>query len=253
VSADTGPLLEQAAQQIRAARHVVALTGAGISTPSGLPDFRSPASGLWEGTNPFVVASLYGFRLRPKRFYDWIRPLAQQVWEAAPNPAHDALACLERQGRLRAVITQNVDGLHQKAGSKNVIEVHGHIRQSTCLRCRRAVPTASILEQFVESGEMPVCARCGGLLKPDVVLFGERLPPEELDAARREARACDLMLVAGTSLRTPPSAHLPALAQAGGARLIVVNREPIPLDDWGVLLIRADVAVALPGIVACLA
>jgi NAD-dependent deacetylase len=231
----------------------VALTGAGASTPSGLPDFRSPDSGLWRGTNPFVVASLYGFRLRPRRFYDWIRPLARQVWEAEPNPAHVALAHLEGRGLLQAVITQNVDGLHQKAGSRNVIEVHGHIRQATCLRCRHAVPTASILDQFTASSEVPACARCGGLLKPDVVLFGERLPAQELDAARRETQACDVMLIAGTSLRVPPAAHLPSLAQAGGARLIVVNDEPTPIDDQCVLLIHADVAVALPGIVACLA
>ena len=253
MSADLGLLLEQAAQQIRAARHVVALTGAGISTPSGLPDFRSPSSGLWVGTNPFVVASLYGFRLRPKRFYDWIRPLAQRVWDAAPNPAHIALAHLEQRGFLQAVITQNVDGLHQKAGSSNVIEVHGHIRQATCMRCRRAVPTASILDPFIESDEVPRCAHCGGLLKPDVVLFGERLPAQELDAARRAAQACDLMWVAGTSLRVPPAANLPTLARARGARLIVVNDEPTPIDDVCALVIRADVTVALPGIAARLA
>jgi NAD-dependent deacetylase len=253
VSADIGPLFEQAAKQIRAARHVVALTGAGISTPSGIPDFRSPHSGLWRGTNPFVVASLYGFRLRPKRFYDWIRPLAQQVWDAEPNLAHVALARLEDRGLLQAVITQNVDGLHQKAGSGNVIEVHGHIRQATCMRCRHSVPSASILDQFVESDRVPVCARCGGLLKPDVVLFGERLPSQAIDAARREAQTCDLMLVAGTSLWVPPAANLPYLAQARGAQLIVVNDEPTPIDDTCVLVIRADVAVALPGIVAHLA
>jgi NAD-dependent deacetylase len=175
------------------------------------------------------------------------------VWDAEPNPAHVALAHLEQAGMLQAVITQNVDGLHQKAGSSNIIEVHGHIRQATCLRCRHAVPTESILDQFVDSDKVPVCARCGGLLKPDVVLYGERLPPQELDAARREAQTCDLMLVAGTSLQTPPAANLPYLAQARGAQLIVVNREPTPIDDTCVLVIRSDVAVALPGIAVHLA
>jgi len=188
---DTHALLSRAAELIRNARHPVALTGAGISTPSGIPDFRSLDSGLWNKVNPLSVASIYAFRIRPRLFFDWIRPLARIFMDAVPNPAHLALARLEQMGQLKTIITQNIDGLHQKAGSENVIEVHGHIRSAMCVRCHREVSIDALLPRFLESRELPRCEKCGGVLKPNIILYGERLPVQAINAARRAARACD--------------------------------------------------------------
>jgi NAD-dependent deacetylase len=247
---DSGGGIQKAAELIVQSKHAVALTGAGISTPSGIPDFRSAESGLWERANPFLVASIIGFRLRPKAFYDWIHPLAKSLLAARPNPAHYALAELERLGLLRTVITQNIDGLHLSAGSRSVLELHGHLREATCIRCYRVIPTAGLIEKFAADGQVPHC-QCGGVLKPNAILFGEQLPVEVLNAARREAQACDLMLVAGTSLKVTPASELPlfALSPGGGASLIIVNYQPTPLDSRADVVIRADVAQALPRII----
>ncbi len=241
-------LVAQAASLIAAARHAVALTGAGISTPSGIPDFRSPTSGLWQQADPMVVASLAGFRRDPAAFYRWLLPLARQMVEARPNPAHQALAALERAGRLAAVITQNIDGLHQTAGSQRVLELHGQARTATCLRCRTQAPTEQALLAFVATGEVPHCPACGGVLKPDVVLYGELLPVSVLQEAEREAAACDLMLVAGSSLAVTPASLLPETALEHGARLIIVNREATHLDRRAEVALHEDVAAALPAI-----
>jgi len=191
--------LARAAELLRGADYAVALTGAGHSTPSGIPDFRSPDSGLWTQADPLAVATLFAFRLRPQSFYDWIRPLARVMLEAQPNPAHHALAQLEAAGLLKSVIPQNIDGLHQKAGSRQVHEVHGHMREATCMSCSQVVPSDSLIEGFVESGNVPRCP-CGGVMKPNVILFGEQLPLNVLTAARQDTMDCDLMLVIGSSL-----------------------------------------------------
>lgn len=243
-------LLSRATDLILRARHITVLTGAGISTPSGIPDFRSVGSGLWNKVNPFLVASIHGFRIQPQSFFDWIRPLANKLIQAVPNPAHIALAQLEKMGSVKAVITQNIDALHQKAGSQNVIEVHGHIRQATCVQCYHSVPIDSILERFLHERGVPRCERCGGVLKPNVILFGEQLPVAQVNAALREARTCDLMLVAGTSLTVAPVADLPLIARENGADVIVINKEPTPFDKQATLVIHEDLVLALPGIVA---
>ena len=242
-------LIEQAQQMVREARHAVALTGAGISTPSGIPDFRSPNSGLWNEVDPFEVASIYGFRRRPQDFYDWIHPLARLTMEARPNPAHEALAYLETHGPLQSVITQNIDMLHHKAGSRVVHELHGHLREMTCLRCYAVSPAAEILAAFIVSGEVPHCS-CGGVLKPNVILFGEQLPVSVLNEARRQAKACDLMLVAGSSLEVAPAGDLPLLAKECGARLIIVNYDRTFVDEAADVVIHADVVDVLPRLAA---
>lgn len=247
---NTKTLFSYAADLILGAHHLTVLTGAGISTPSGIPDFRSPGSGLWAQVNPFLVASLQGFRIQPQSFFDWVRPWVNKLIQAVPNPAHIALAQLEKMGRIKAIITQNIDALHQKAGSQNVIEVHGHIRQATCVRCYATVSIETILGRFLNEHEIPRCERCGGVLKPNIILFGEQLPVAQVNAALREARTCDLMLVAGTSLNVSPVADLPFIAHENGARVIVINREPTPIDQYATLVIRQDLVFALPGIVA---
>lgn len=235
-----------AARLLAESRYAVALTGAGISTPSGIPDFRSPASGLWAKHDPFEVASLAAFHRDPQTFFDWIRPLAQSMLAAEPNPAHEALARLEAMGVLKALITQNIDGLHTRAGSQNVYEVHGHIRTATCMECRREAAADGFIRQFVASGEMPRCEACGGILKPDVILMGEALPAPVIEGAERETARCDVMVIAGSSLEIAPVSHLPLAALARGAHLIIVNHEETYLDDDATVVIHDDVAEILP-------
>jgi len=240
--------IERAAEILAGSRHAVALTGAGHSTPSGIPDFRSPGAGLWERVDPLEVASIWGFQRNPQAFFAWIRPLARQMMEAQPNAAHRALAELEACGVLKAVITQNIDDLHQRAGSKRVLELHGTVRHATCTGCGKLVTTGERWRDFIASGELPVCPDCAGLLKPDVVLFGELLPAGVLLEAQEEAAHCDVMLVAGSSLEVYPAAELPSRALRNGAQVIIVNYEPTMIDRQAAVTIQDDVAAALPAI-----
>jgi NAD-dependent deacetylase len=240
--------IERAAQILASSKHAVALTGAGHSTPSGVPDFRSPGSGLWEQVDPMEVASIYGFWRNPQAFYDWIRPLAKQMMEAQPNPAHVALATLERIGVIKALITQNIDELHHKAGSQHVLELHGSVRTATCTRCRKKVPSTEMWPALISSGEVPRCPTCIGLLKPDVVLFGELLPAGVLLEAQSQAERCDVMLVVGSSLEVYPAAELPTRAKQHGAEVIVVNYQPTQMDGRAAVVIHDDLAAVLPQI-----
>jgi NAD-dependent deacetylase len=239
--------IERAAELIRRAHHMVAFTGAGHSTPSGIPDFRSPNSGAWEKDDPLLVASIWAFRVQPKNFYRWIRPLADTMLDAVPNRAHVALADLQVTGPLKTIITQNIDSLHQRAGSYNVLELHGHLREATCIRCYRAVAVGAELQQIVREGKIPRCD-CGGVLKPNVILFGEQLPIRVLNEAMQEARRCDLILVAGSSLTVSPAADIPYLAVDSGARAIIVNLQPTAFDSLADVTIHGDVVEALPRI-----
>ncbi|NLF64818.1 MAG: NAD-dependent deacylase [Chloroflexi bacterium] len=238
-------LIARAQAILRDAQHLIALTGAGISTPSGIPDFRSPDSGLWTHADPLEVASIYAFRQHPQDFYDWIHPLAARTVAAQPNAAHTALAQMERYGPLRAVITQNIDLLHTRAGSETVLEIHGHLREMTCLRCFEIVPAEAILQEFLVAAEVPHCS-CGGVLKPNVILFGEQLPVRTLNRAKKEIQTADTMLVVGSSLEVAPAGDLPLLALANGARVIIVNLEPTYLDPQADVVIHADVVEVLP-------
>lgn len=239
----------QAANLIKNANHAVALTGAGLSTRSGIPDFRSHGSGLWEQTDPMSVASIWGFVEHPQGFYDWMKPLARKVVDAQPNAAHRALAELESMGKLHAVITQNIDNLHQRAGNKRVLEVHGHMRQATCIRCFHMTDAQPLIEKFLNDGDVPICEVCGGPMKPNVVLFGEMLPVSVMYEADKESKTCDVMLVAGSSLEVVPAADLPLVAKKNGAKIIIVNNAPTPVDGQATLVLRDDVTVALPKIV----
>ncbi len=243
--------IEYAVELIANSRYLVALTGAGISTPSGIPDFRSPGSGVWEKTDP-SVATLSSFRHDPRAFYDWIRPLVRLMLDARPNPAHIALARLEEMGLLKELITQNIDTLHHKAGSKIVHEVHGHIRDATCIRCYSVYPSDEFMDTFLETGAVPKCPRCGGTLKPNVILFGEQLPMGPFLAAKKAAQKCDVMLVAGSSLEVAPAGQLPLMATVNGAKLIIINLAATYMDEAAELVIRGDVAEVLPRIVKAL-
>lgn len=247
-SAQTRNSIEFAGDLVRQSKHTVVLTGAGLSTPSGIPDFRSEGTGLWSRDEPMEVASLTTFRIDPQKFFQWFRPLAGQIFSAQPNPAHFALARLEKAGYIQAVITQNIDVLHQKAGSQLVIEMHGSMRTLTCIRCYHQEQTAPYLSPFVERGEIPACPKCGQVMKPDVILFGEQLPQNAWFQAQREARQCDLMLVAGSSLEVLPVAGLPMQALDRGAHLIIVNNSPTYLNVRADVAIMEDVAAVIPAI-----
>ena len=240
--------IQRATELIKERHNLVVMTGAGISTPSGIPDFRSPSSGLWEKADPLAVASIYAFRQNPQTFYDWIHPLSRLVLEAQPNPAHFALAELERRGKLKAIITQNIDDLHYKAGSQKVYELHGHLREVACIQCHQVQESTLIFQKFIDDGQAPQC-HCGGTLKPNTVLFGEQLPMEQFVSAQLAIQEADLMLVAGSSLEVAPVADLPLLALENGAKLIIINQQPTYLDPKAELVIRGDVAEVLPLIV----
>ncbi len=239
-------LIKRAIDYLKHSQRTVALTGAGISTPSGIPDFRSPGSGLWEKSDPMTVASIEAFKHNPQDFYNWIYPLAKLIFHARPNPAHIALADLEANGPLQALITQNIDMLHNQAGSKNVYEVHGHLRQATCTGCGSVFDATGMLQKFVSTQQMPVCELCGQVLKPKITLFGEVPPLNVFHAAEVWSATCDLMLVVGSSLEVVPVADFPLLAKQNGARLIIVNLVETYADQMADVVIRGDVADVLP-------
>jgi NAD-dependent deacetylase len=238
--------IQKAAHILRGARNVAVMTGAGIGRPSGIPDFRSPG-GLWSQDDPMEAASLYTFRTNPQRFFDWLRPLMDLMLAAQPNAAHIALAELEHNGPVRATITQNIDVLHQRAGSEAVLELHGNINTATCAGCGTVSPLDPLIEP-VRQGQLPIC-NCGGVFKPDVVLFGESLPEETLNRSIHALETCDVLLVVGTSLVINPAAGLPLVALQQGARVIIVNLSSTYLDSYADVVINADLADVLPAIV----
>jgi NAD-dependent deacetylase len=218
----------------------VALTGAGISTESGIPDYRSPGTGLWEKMDPSVV-SLEGFFRDPTRYYSYALELYPTRRSAKPNPAHHLLAELEEKGLLKGVITQNVDGLHQDAGSRNVYELHGSYRQALCLDCSSTSNMDEVMER-VQSGENPpLCRECEGVLKPNAVFFGELLPQIPWKKSLDLTQKSDLFLVVGSSLQVSPANVLPDVALRAGAKLIIINLMPTPYDGDTDLLVHHKV------------
>jgi len=239
--------LDLASQLILDAEYCVALTGAGISTPSGIPDFRSPGSGVWTKYSPMEVASLSAFRYDPDRFYDWLRPFLKNFIQADPNPAHSTLAFLQEKNYLQSIITQNIDCLHQKAGSDSVIEVHGTYQTLTCLGCFQQVEaTFELINTFLEDSFTPHCPECGSILKPDIILYEEQLPVDKWKLARDEVLKCDLLLVLGSSLTVTPVCDLPYLALGNRAKLIIINRTGTHLADQAAVSIQGDLEELLP-------
>lgn len=232
---------------------VAVLTGAGISTDSGVPDFRGP-DGLWT-RNPEAerLATIDVYMSDEEvRARSWRWRMEHPAWEAEPNAAHESLVELEERGRLQAIITQNIDGLHQKAGSDpaRVIEVHGSMREVVCTECDRRVPTREVLDR-VRAGEGdPRCEECGGILKTGTVFFGEGLDQRDIERAQLAATVCDVFIAAGTSLQVYPVAWLPSIARGKGARVVIINNEPTPHDDEADVVIHGGVGEILPTITA---
>jgi NAD-dependent deacetylase len=240
--------IELAANLIKESHCTVALTGAGISTHSGIPDFRSPGTGLWTIVQPMEVASLSAFRHDPEQFYKWFQPLAILMFTAKPNLAHLALAQLQIAGYVSTIITQNIDGLHTRAGAENVLEVHGTLDTLSCTNCYRQISASVIMEEYINNCSIPHCQVCGSVLKPDIILYEEQLPIKTWIRAEEASRNCELMLVVGTSLEVMPSAKLPIQAMDHGARLIILNNACTYMDVRADVVIRADVTEILPQI-----
>jgi NAD-dependent deacetylase len=240
----------QLAELLRDSSSTVALTGAGISVPSGIPDFRSPGKGIWTKVDPMKVAHIDAFRSDPKRFWEFYRPRFQMLEGIQPNPAHEALAELEGRGLLEAVITQNIDRLHRAAGSKRVVEVHGTIETSSCTTCDASYRLEDVADLF-EDG-VAQCKLCTGLVKPDVVLFGEYLPEDAMLEATQLASSAELILCVGSSLEVYPVAGLPELTMAAGGKLAILTQSSTPYDRQAAVKLDGDVVEELGAVLAAL-
>jgi NAD-dependent deacetylase len=230
-------------QKLRRAQRVAALTGAGVSAESGVPTFRDAQTGMWAKFNPEELATPRAFMKNPKLVWEWYAWRRQLVTGAKPNPAHLALAAMERRFAKFTLITQNVDGLHQQAGSKRVIELHGNISRTKCFS------ENTIVTEWKDTGDVPPkCPRCGGLLRPDVVWFEEALPEAEIDAATAASRACEVFLCIGTSALVYPAAELPRIALRSGATVVEINPVPTPLSDEATYCLPGPAGAVLPGL-----
>ena len=242
---------ERLARMLHESERTVVLTGAGVSVPSGIPDFRTPGTGLWENVDPFEVAHIDAFHSDTARFWRYYRPRFQDLGSKEPNDAHRALVELEERGLVQAVITQNIDRLHRAAGSRRVIEVHGTIETSSCTACSESVGIDDV-EALFDAGEIAICASCGGKVKPDVVLFGEMLPSDAMADATALCEEADLVICVGTSLEVYPVAGLPSVALNRGARLAIVTKGPTPYDRDATVRLEGDVVEDLQAVLAAL-
>lgn len=242
--------VNQVAELIKESKYTVVLTGAGVSTGSGIADFRTPGKGIWEKVDPFKVTSITAFEENPQRFYHFYRPRIEMLFRVSPNPAHKAIARLEEMDYEKCLITQNIDNLHQRAGSKKIIEIHGTLREAVCRKCEKMISSELLLKKIEISEEkVPYCG-CGGVFKPNVVLFGEMLP--NLDSAIYQSMRADLMLIVGSSLQVSPVNMLPQYCLDRGGKLIIVNFMSTHLDHSAEVVVKEDVCDFLPAVVEVL-
>jgi NAD-dependent deacetylase len=242
--------VNQVVKLIKKSKYAIVLTGAGVSTGSGIPDFRTPGKGIWEKVDPFKVTSITAFDENPQRFYYFYRPRIEMLSRVSPNPAHKAISQLEEMGYIHCLITQNIDNLHQRAGSKKVIEVHGTLRKAICRRCGKIISSELLIQKMDESKEKVPYCECGGVFKPNVVLFGEMLP--NLDNAIYESKRADLILTVGSSLQVSPANMLPQYCLNRGGKLVIVNFMSTHLDYLAEAVINEDVCDFLPAVVEVL-
>lgn len=235
--------INQTVEAILKSKHFVVFTGAGISTESGIPDFRSSGTGLWEKIDPMEALSTRTLTRNPQVLYDLCFDMFEAGEKAEPNPAHLALANLEKKGLLKTVITQNIDNLHQKAGSKDVLEIHGTLQRSICRRCGKKEPTPETIKKVREEKQMPPTCQCGGLLKPDITLFGESLP-YDFTLAQQEASRADLLMVIGSSLVVSPANYIPSLC----SNLIILNKGTTHCDRNAKIVIHEKAGPAMNSI-----
>lgn len=235
--------VKKVGELLKSSRYTVCLTGAGVSTASGIPDFRTPGKGLWSKVNPIEVTSIQAFRDNPSRFYKFYRPRIEELQRVSPNPAHKALAKLEDAGYLQFLITQNIDNLHQRAGSKHIMEIHGNLNQAICIRCGERISSQELIKRIDENKNgIPYC-QCGGVLKPDVVLFGEAL--SNIEEAIDEASKAELFLAIGSSLQVSPANLLPEYSMAKKGKLVIINYMQTYLDKKAAIVVNQDIGLFL--------
>jgi NAD-dependent deacetylase len=244
------PDIDRLADLVRARQPCVVLTGAGISTESGIPDFRSP-TGIWAQYDPMEYATISAFRRDPFKVWEFYAARFEVLTRAEPNDGHRALAELEERGLVRAVVTQNIDTLHERAGSREVVEVHGSIREAECLACGERVSLDRVVDLLADRSAPP-CPRCGAILKPGVVMFGELLPVTEIDRAFELADEAALLLVVGSTLEVHPVAGLPDMTLAAGGEVAIVNRGPTPYDRIASVKLDAGAGETLAALAAAL-
>jgi len=240
----------QIAKLIKESKYTVVLTGAGVSTGSGIPDFRTPGKGIWEKVDPFKVTSISAFEANPQRFYHFYRPRIEMLSRVFPNSAHKAIAQLEEMDLVKCLITQNIDNLHQRAGSKKIIKVHGSLSEAICRRCGKVISAKLLIKKIDHSKDKVPHCDCSGVFKPNVVLFGEMLP--NLDKAIFESKRADLMLVIGSSLQVSPVNLLPQYCLNNGGKLVIVNFMSTHLDHLAEVVTKEDVCNCLPAVVEIL-
>src|SRR4030042_2735018 len=243
--------LEEVARLILSSKRVVVFGGAGLSTESGIPDFRSPG-GVWDRYDPedFYFQKFISSEASREKYWQMATEMYEPMKKAQPNPAHLAIAELERLGKLDCVITQNIDGLHHKAGNseERIIELHGTAMHVTCLNCQKRYDRDEIQERIRRGTKVPYCDDCGGPLKPATISFGQSMPERETEEAYRRSSTCDLFLVIGSSLVVQPAASMPLVAKRNGAKLVIINRDPTPYDEMADLVIHAQAGPTMVGI-----
>ena len=241
---DSSSTARQVAQWLASTNRAVAFTGAGISTESGIPDFRS-ASGIWTRYRPVTYQEFVASAESRQELWRQKSEAYRNFAAAKPNVGHEKLARWEADGYLQGIVTQNIDGLHQAAGSRNVWELHGTARQIECIECGVHFAPEPLVEQFLANDEVPACVACGGWLKSAIVLFGQMLPAETFQAALELCRSCNLLLALGSSLVVEPAASLPRMARQSGARLVIINREPTEQDELADAVLNVSIGTAL--------
>jgi NAD-dependent deacetylase len=241
--------IEKFANIIIEAENVVALTGAGMSTESGIPDFRSPNTGLWTKVDPGEVASIQSYVSNPEKNVDFLLELGMTIFKAKPHQGHKALTRLQKLGKLEGVMTQNIDGLHQRAGTENVIELHGTANEAKCMKCHEIYPITKFVNQVVQGESQPTCEKCGGLLKPNTIFFGEALESDVLRKADQMIGGCDLLIVLGSSLLVYPVAFYPQRVISAGEKLAIINLQTTDMDSQAEVVIHEKIGEVLPKIV----
>lgn len=241
--------IEKIAELIQNSNNIVILTGAGMSTESGIADFRSPNTGLWEKVDPYEFGSINSYVANTSKNLKFMLEMGMTIFQAKPNKGHKSITKLQKMGKLKGVVTQNIDGLHQKAHTKNIVELHGTANEARCIRCHKVFPITTMINQVLQGNYSPSCEECNGLLKPNAIFFGEPLLSETLINADKMIEECDLMIVLGSSLIVYPAAHYPDKALSIGAKLVIINIQETHIDDYAEVVIHEKIGEVFPQIV----
>jgi len=242
--------IEELANLILNSENIVVLSGAGMSTESGIQDFRSPGTGLWEKVDPYEFASIHSYVANPAKNLEFMLETGKAIFRARPNKGHKALTKLQKLGKLKGVLTQNIDRLHHKAKTKNIVEFHGNAYEAKCMRCGQIYQISFMVNQVLEGNYSPSCEKCSGVLKPNAIFFGEPLESKTLEAADKMIADCDLLFVLGSSLVVYPAAFYPQKALSNGAKLAIINIQETDMDSVAKVVIHEKIGDVLPKIVS---